>query len=52
MDWLSERHAIYVKAQKKSAKTANLGKKGLQRVNNRLFNMDKPMNSLDLTCYL
>ena len=35
-----------------SAEIADLGEKGLQHVNNRLFNMDKSMNSLDLTCYL
>ena len=35
-----------------SAEIADSGEKGLQHVNNRLFNMDKPMNSSDLTYYL
>ena len=35
-----------------SAEIANSGEKGLQHVNNRLFNMNKPMNSSDLTYYI
>ena len=50
-DRLSERHAIR-EGTGESAKIADLGEKGLQRVNNRLFHVDKHMNSSDLTCYL
>ena len=48
---LSKRHAIR-EGSGESAKIADSGEKGLQRVNNRLFHMDKPMDSLDLTYYL
>ena len=34
------------------AEIADSGENGLHRVNNRLSNMDKSMNSSDLTCYL
>ena len=50
-DRLSERHAIR-ESSGELAKIANSGEKGLQRVNNRLFHTDKPMDSSDLTCYL
>ena len=50
-DRLSERHAIH-EGSGESAKIADSGEKGLQRVNNRLFHMDKPMDSSDLTYYL
>ena len=48
---LSERHAIR-EGSDESTKIADSGEKGLQRVNNRLFHMDKPMDSLDSTRYL
>ena len=41
---LFERHAIR-EGSDESAEIANSGEKGLQRVNNRLFHVDKPMNS-------
>ena len=50
-DRLSERHAIR-KGSDELAEIADSGEKGLHRVNNRLFHMDKPMDSSDLTCYL
>ena len=48
---LSERHAIR-EGSDESTKIADSGEKGLQRVNNRLFHMDKPMDSSDLSYYL
>ena len=50
-DRLPERHAIR-EGSDESAKIADSGEKGLQRVNNQLFHVGKPMDSLDLTCYL
>ena len=50
-DRLSERRVIR-EGSDESTKIADSGENGLQRVNNRLFNMDKPMDSSDLTCYL
>ena len=49
-DRLSERHAIR-EGSDKSAKIANSGEKGLQRVNNWLFHTNKPVDSLDSTRY-
>ena len=46
-DRLSERHAIR-EGSNESAEIANSGEKGLQRVHNRLFYMDKAMDSSDL----
>ena len=50
-DRLSERHAIR-EGSGESVEIADSGENGLQRVNNRLFHMDKPMDSSDLTYYL
>ena len=50
-DRLFERHAIREDSGE-SAKTTDSGGKGLQHTTNRLFNMNKPINSSDLTCYL
>ena len=50
-DRLSERHAIR-EGSNESAKIADLGEEELQRVNNWLFHMNKPMDSSDLTYYL
>ena len=50
-DRLSERHAI-CEGLDESAKIADSDEKGLQRVSNQLFHMDKPMDSSDLTYYL
>ena len=50
-DKLSKRYAIR-EGSGESAKIANFGGEGLQLVNNQLFDMDRPMNSSDLTCYL
>ena len=47
-DRLSERHAIR-EGLGESAKIADSSEKELQRMNNRLFHADKPMNSSDLT---
>ena len=47
-DRLSERHAI-CEGSDELAKIADSSEKRLQRVNNRLFHMDNPMDSLDLT---
>ena len=52
IDRLSEKIGYMCESSSESAKIANSGEKGLQHVNNLLFNMDKPMNSSDLTCYL
>ena len=48
-DRLSERHAIH---EGSGESVADSGEEGLHRVNNRLFHVDKPMNSSDLTWYL
>ena len=48
---LSERHAI-CEGSSESTEIADSGEHGLRRVNNRLFNMDKPTDSSDLTYYL
>ena len=50
-DRLSERQAIR-EGPDESVKIADSGEKGLQRVNNRLFHMDKPIDSSHLTYYL
>ena len=47
----SERHAIR-EGPDESAEIADSGGKGLQRADNRLFHVNKPINSSDLTCYL
>ena len=46
-DRLSKRHTIR-EGSDESSKIADLGEEELQRVNNRLFHMDKPMDSSDL----
>ena len=48
---LSKRHVIR-EGLDESAEIVDSGEKGLQRVNNRLFHVDKPRNSSDLTFYL